>query len=76
MRSACLIALLLAGCATQHRPEYNKTVTYLEPDCANKMAQVRYYEKLKKFPVMGDDDMVQYNRTIDLQIERLYWYCK
>lgn len=72
----CLIVLLvLSGCATQHRPDYQET-TVLVPDCANRDAQIRYYAKLKRFPVVNSDDVALYNRTIDIQIERLTWYCQ
>lgn len=71
----CLIlCCLLAGCATQHRPDYNVAVTNLVPDCANRDAQIRYLDKLKRFPTTDNERL--YNKTIDIQIERLLWYCR
>jgi len=75
-RCCLILALLLAGCATQHRPSYDKTVTDLVPDCANKDAQIRYLTKLKRFPAKLEDDELLYNQTINIQIQRLQWYCR
>ena len=71
----CLIlALILSGCAVHHRPDYDKTVTDLVPDCANRDAQIRYFLKLKN--VKTDQDVRLYNQTIDIQIQRLIVYCQ
>ena len=71
----CLIVLLfVTGCANQHRPPYY-TVTELAPDCANAGKHIRYLNKLKQTPVRGDDDQYLYDRTIDIQIDRLKHYC-
>lgn len=72
----CLItALILTGCATHHRPDY-EAITDLVPDCANRDAQVRYLSKLKKVKAQSSDDEQLYNRTIDIQIQRLSVYCR
>lgn len=72
----CLIlALALTGCATQHRPGYDQTVTDFTPDCANRESQIRYFTKLKRFPAKSSDEVELYNSTINLQIQRLNWYC-
>lgn len=73
-RYGLIVLCLLAGCATQHRPSYDVAVTNLVPDCANRDAQIRYLDKLKRFPTSEDQRL--YNKTIDIQIERLVWYCQ
>lgn len=70
-----ILVLLLAGCATQHKPDY-ETVTNFTPDCANRDAQIRYLSKLRRFPAQWDDNEVLYNKTIDVQVQRLSWYCQ
>ena len=70
----CLIVLLLAGCATQHKPPY-EAITDLVPDCANRDAQVRYLDKLRHKKAVDVDNNV-YNKTINIQIERLIYYCQ
>ena len=74
----CLIALVIAlvGCGTQTKPPY-QAVTDFSPDCANKAARIRYYTKLKTvnsevYPEVSDS---QYNKTLDIQIDRLRYYC-
>ena len=71
----CLIIVMLAGCATQHRPEYH-TMTEFYPDCANRDSQIRYMHKLKSLPVKSGDDKVLYDKTLNVQIERLVFYCQ
>lgn len=74
---ACLIAaLIVTGCATHHRPDYDTTVTDLVPDCANRDAQIRYLWKLKSVKTQTTDDEKLYNKTIDMQIQRLALYCQ
>lgn len=73
---ACLIAaLILTGCATHHRPDYD-SITDLVPDCANRDAQVRYLWKLKSVKTQLSDDELLYDKTIDIQIQRLIVYCQ
>ena len=69
-----VLATALAGCATQHKPDY-VAVTDFSPDCANRDAQIRYMTKLKMFDSKDQDDY-RYNKTIDIQIERLTYYCQ
>ena len=72
---ACLIAaLVLTGCATHHRPDYD-AITDLVPDCANRDAQIRYLWKLKSVKTQPSDDESLYNQTIEMQIQRLVLYC-
>jgi outer membrane murein-binding lipoprotein Lpp len=70
--AACLV---LAGCATQQKPNY-EMVTNFTPDCRNVDAQVRYLSKMKRFDSQGDVSNKKFNTTIDIQIERLYFYCR
>jgi hypothetical protein len=65
----------MAGCASHHRPDY-ETITDLVPDCANRDAQIRYLSKLKRIKAQSSDDEQLYNRTIDIQIQRLVVYCQ
>ena len=74
-RYAVILCLAMAGCATQHRPEY-QAVTEFYPDCANRDAQIRYLYKLQGFPVKDDSDTDLYNRTLRIQMERLAIYCQ
>ena len=73
-RYSLIVLLLVTGCATQHKPNY-EAVTNFTPDCANKDAQIRYLNKLRRFPAQWDDDERLYNKTIDIQLQRLNWYC-
>jgi outer membrane biogenesis lipoprotein LolB len=70
-----LAALVLTGCATQSKPEY-EMVTNFSPDCKNQAAQIRYLNKLKKYDSRGDVSEKKFNATIDIQIERLRFYCE
>ena len=73
----CLVAMLivLTGCASQHRPAY-EAVTDFSPDCRNIDAQIRYLTKLKRFKAIDGTSEKRYNQTIDIQIERLEYYCE
>lgn len=73
-RYAVILCVALAGCATQHRPDY-QAVTEFYPDCANRDAQIRYMYKLQKFPTNSDNTEL-YNRTLRVQMERLAHYCQ
>lgn len=72
-RLILVLVTALAGCATQHKPNYD-AVTNFTPDCANKDAQIRYLSKLKRFQSVDVSDS-KYNRTIDIQVDRLRYYC-
>jgi len=50
-------------------------MTELAPDCRNASMHIRYLNSLRNLPVQRGDDLYTYNRTIDLQIERLRHYC-
>jgi ABC-type enterochelin transport system substrate-binding protein len=69
--------IALVGCGTQTKPPY-QAVTDFAPDCANKAARIRYYTKLKNTSpdLYSDVSESRYNKTIDIQIERLNHYCK
>ena len=68
------MVLTLAACASQHRPPYS-SITELAPDCRNAGMHIRYLDSLRTLPVQRGDDQYTYDRTIDLQIERLRHYC-
>jgi uncharacterized protein YcfL len=70
-----IASLVLAGCATQTKPDY-EMVTNFAPDCRNIDAQVRYLNKMKRFDSQGDVSNKKFNTTVDIQIERLYFYCR
>lgn len=67
--------MVVSGCATQHRPLYD-AVTELNPNCKNKDAEIRYLTKLKRFPTQGDVSTKAYDQTLDIQIDRLNFYCQ
>lgn len=66
--------VLLLGCSSLHKPAY-EAVTDFAPDCANQSAQIRYLNKLKRFQSNDGTAESRYNQTIDIQIERLVYYC-
>jgi hypothetical protein len=70
--AACLV---IAGCATQQKPVY-EMVTNFTPDCQNEEAQIRYLNKMKRFDSTGDISNKKFNTTVDIQIERLQFYCR
>lgn len=74
---ALILVAALAGCASQHRPPYS-AVTNFNPDCANRDARIRMLTKWKRFPLDPNSTVTQseYDRTIDVQIERLKHYCQ
>ncbi len=65
---------LLLGCSSLHRPAY-EGINDFAPDCANQSAQIRYLNKLKRFQSNDGTAEGRYNQTIDIQIERLVYYC-
>ena len=67
--------VVLAGCATQTKPQY-EAITNFIPDCRNEAAQIRYLTKLKRFDSTGDVTNRKFNTTVDIQIERLQYYCR
>lgn len=74
MRYGFVIAyILVSGCATLTKPSYD-AVTNFAPDCANAASQIRYLTDIKRFP-STDMPNDKFNRTIDIQIERLAYYC-
>jgi len=68
-------SVVFAGCATQTKPDY-ELVTNFSPDCKNEAAQIRYLTKLKNFSSLGDVSNEKFNTTIDIQIDRLKFYCR
>ena len=48
------------------------------PDCINRDRHVHYLSSLKPLPMRTGDrvSVEEYNRAIDLYIERIQWYCK
>ena len=77
MKSILVLTMLaaLAGCATRVKPEY-EMVTNFSPDCRNEAAQVRYMNKMKRYASTGDVSDKKFDTTIDIQIERLRFYCR
>lgn len=73
--SLITLMILLTGCASQHKPVY-EAVTDFSPDCYNMQAQIRYLTKLKRFKAKDGTSESRYNQTIDIQIERLVYYCQ
>lgn len=74
-RVAVVLGLaLLLGCSSLHKPAY-EAVTDFAPDCTNQSAQIRYLSKLKRFQSNDGTAENRYNQTIDIQIERLVYYC-
>ena len=78
-----LIAVLMnmADCLPPDpRPQYNElwSIYGPNPDCLNRDRHIRYLEKLKAMPVRTGDTVSEpeYNRALDLYIERMTWYCK
>lgn len=70
-----IASLALAGCATHSKPDY-EVITNFSPDCKNEAAQIRYLTKLKRFESRGDVSNKKFDTTIDIQIERLMYYCR
>ena len=70
-----IASLVLAGCATQTKPNY-ELVTDFTPDCKNEASQIRYMTKMKRFASTGDVSDKKFDTTIDIQIERLKFYCR
>jgi outer membrane biogenesis lipoprotein LolB len=71
---AILASVVLAGCATQSKPDF-QLVTNFTPDCQNEAAQIRFLNKMKRFESQGDVSDRKFDTTIDIQIERLKFYC-
>jgi hypothetical protein len=77
-----LIAILLSmqDCLPTYRPYYQEMwVVYgPTPDCLNRDRHIHYLSELKTVKVRSDDTVTieQYDRALDLYIERLEWYCK
>jgi hypothetical protein len=72
---ALALTASLTGCGL-YKPHYQtESIQFFRPDCKNEAAQIRYLTKLKDFPSQGDVSENKYNTTIDIQIERLKFYC-
>ena len=72
---AMVLTAAISACATQHRPPYS-SVTELSPDCANGAAHIKYLTQLKQLPTLHQDNRYLYDRTIEIQIDRLTYYCQ
>jgi hypothetical protein len=70
----------MADCLPTYRPYYQEMwVVYgPTPDCLNRDRHIHYMHELKTVRVRGDDTVTrdQYDRALDLYIERMQWYCK
>lgn len=77
-----LLAMLFSApdCLPTYRPYYQEmwAVYGPTPDCINRDRHINYLTELKTVRVRGDDSVTpeQYDRALDLYIERLQWYCK
>lgn len=62
------------------RPTYQElwTVYGPTPDCLNRNIHISYLTSLKEKPMRTGDTVTEqeYNRAVDLYIERMQWYCK
>jgi hypothetical protein len=72
--------MLNTGCLPPDpRPTYQElwTVYGPTPDCLNRDRHINYLTGLKDKPMRTNDRVTeeQYNRAVDLYIERLQWYC-
>jgi hypothetical protein len=63
------------GCATRTKPDYEMITNFI-PDCKNEDAQIRFLTKLKRFKTTGDVSDKKFDKTVDIQIERLQYYCR
>jgi hypothetical protein len=77
-----LLAILLsaADCLPTYRPYYQDMwVVYgPTPDCINRDRHIQYLSELKTVNLRNSETVtkVQYDRALDLYIERLQWYCE
>ena len=77
-----MFALILQfGCeSVEPRPTYQQLWSLYgpSPDCLNRDIHIKYLESLKVKPLRNNDlvSVEQYDKSIDLYVERLQWYCK
>jgi hypothetical protein len=71
-----VLVVLLSGCATQHRYEYDNLLR-MQPDCANQEAQIRFLErqsKLREGAFTGQPaGMPDYERAYVAQAKQIIW---
>jgi hypothetical protein len=76
-----LVALLLnTGCLPPDpRPRYSElwTIYGPAPDCVNRDRHINFLLSLKNKPLRTGDVVTveQYDKAIDVYVERMEWYC-
>ena len=70
-----VVLATVTGCATRTKPDY-EMITNFTPDCKNEAAQIRFLTKLKRYKTTGDVSDKKFDTTVDIQIERLQYYCR